>query len=114
MRISDWSSDVCSSDLGSVPAAQSTLGIASDAALQHLDEQSCAQPQMLTMRINDPDRFFRDGGRLERSEESRVGKECVSKSRSRWSSYYSNKKDQRNRNNRVQPHQTTTNQQQNT
>src|SRR3546814_1449955 len=110
MRISDWSSDVCSSDLrvrvrlltstaflerfhedqrhdagkfstryrtakltvpelgvsrlGSVPAAQSTLGIASDAALQHLDEQSCAQPQMLTMRINDTDRLFRDGGRL--------------------------------------------------
>src|SRR3546814_3360928 len=38
------------SRLGPVPAAQSTLGIASDAALQHLDEQSSAQPQMLTMR----------------------------------------------------------------
>src|SRR3546814_16898001 len=52
------------SRLGSVPATQSTLGIASDAALPHLVEHSCDQPQMLTQPINDTHRVFRAGGRL--------------------------------------------------
>src|SRR3546814_8711019 len=68
MRISDWSSDVCSSDL----------------------------PRAL------PARAVRDAGRArggllmagslpwsrKRSEERRVGKECVSTCRSRWSPYH--------------------------
>src|SRR3546814_1567686 len=66
MRISDWSSDVCSSDL--------------DIAVGGNDE---AGPQRR--------RLPRD--RLPivaeaRSEERRVGKECVSTCRSRWSPYH--------------------------
>src|SRR3546814_6292385 len=67
MRISDWSSDVCSSDLrGGV--------------------RQCGRPL--------PDELVPglDGGaadeRLPRSEERRVGKECVSTCRSRWSPYH--------------------------
>src|SRR3546814_7149706 len=67
MRISDWSSDVCSSDLE-----------AGDRGRGH------AVP-----RGRDEER--RRGGtshaRL-RSEERRVGKECVSTCRSRWSPYH--------------------------
>src|SRR3546814_2441108 len=59
LRISDWSSDVCSSDLSA----------------------SLGQPR----RGRGP-RPAQDV-RLGRSEERRVGKECVSTCRSRWSSY---------------------------
>src|SRR3546814_1208031 len=65
MRISDWSSDVCSSDL--------VLG-------HDLSEAGGA----LTMGGVETD------GRaaIDRSEERRVGKECVSTCRSRWSPYH--------------------------
>src|SRR3546814_6371061 len=62
MRISDWSSDVCSSDLGNygpwVPPFVAFLEPPSDPV------------------------------GLGRSEERRVGKECVSTCRSRWSPYH--------------------------
>src|SRR3546814_3700774 len=74
MRISDWSSDVCSSDLragrgerrgdlaGDVPGlADAGDHDAAPAGQQHRDD---------------------------RSEERRVGKECVSTGRSRWSPYH--------------------------
>src|SRR3546814_2876649 len=72
MRISDWSSDVCSSDL---PIARF-----------HQDRPfHCATGAA-------PDRQFRSMplavGTLNRSEERRVGKECVSTCRSRWSPYH--------------------------
>src|SRR3546814_1806009 len=66
MRISDWSSDVCSSDL----RATADLSAPPVAACRRL----CAH--------RGPAR--RDG----RSEERRVGKECVSTCRSRWSPYH--------------------------
>src|SRR3546814_1487852 len=72
MRISDWSSDVCSSDLSPVtplPLSASALRSPSDAA-----------PAWRTA----PRRHCRRG----RSEERRVGKECVSTCRSRWSPYH--------------------------
>src|SRR3546814_5542480 len=75
MRISDWSSDVCSSDLGSgadweikrspgkgIRAALPTAALAG--------------------------RGTQEGFRRVRSEERRVGKECVSTCRSRWSPYH--------------------------
>src|SRR3546814_8131298 len=61
MRISDWSSDVCSSDL-SAPTPTRCASRTRSAGRNHL--------------------------RSARSEERRVGKECVSTCRSRWSPYH--------------------------
>src|SRR3546814_14968122 len=70
MRMSDWSSDVCSSDLshrvrGDAERAGEDVGRAAG------DHAEPGQP---------------------RSEERRVGKECVSTCRSRWSPYHQQKK----------------------
>src|SRR3546814_4154703 len=81
MRISDWSSDVCSSDLGddyellvAVPADR----VAEAAALG----ERLGVPLTAIGRIT-------DGAAVRvRSEERRVGKECVSTCRSRWSPYH--------------------------
>src|SRR3546814_5833062 len=88
MRISDWSSDVCSSDLRdglddagervvrprrevgervATPLRQIERAIVEDAAEEPARVTRCHQP---------------------RSEERRVGKECVSTCRSRWSPYH--------------------------
>src|SRR3546814_6055803 len=88
MRISDWSSDVCSSDLFSFP-------------VPHLPEASMiprySRPDMVA--IWEPESKFRIWFEIEahatdalaelgvRSEERRVGKECVSTCRSRWAPY---------------------------
>src|SRR3546814_5910408 len=65
MRISDWSSDVCSSD----------LRCESPAPLKHETQGA--------LRVSMAWRDFAG-----RSEERRVGKECVSTCRSRWSPYH--------------------------
>src|SRR3546814_18040633 len=90
MRISDWSSDVCSSDLGG--------GAAGECA--DLDDvkrgtpvlsQSCSDVQQSTeVALVGSDSFRPRRG--QRSEERRVGKECVSTCRSRWSPYHSETK----------------------
>src|SRR3546814_7116439 len=64
MRISDWSSDVCSSDL---MRGDDVIGMILDPDSQRL-------------------RFLK--AESKRSEERRVGKECVSTGRSRWSPYH--------------------------
>src|SRR3546814_10337440 len=82
MRISDWSSDVCSSDLHLDPL---------DVEIFLLE-----QAVMDQRRVVEADRDARIGGRgdrlgpdaADRSEERRVGKECVSTCRSRWSPYH--------------------------
>src|SRR3546814_6912086 len=78
MRISDWSSDVCSSDLRpSTPARQPLGGAQAIAA----NNECRAMPGIRLPA----------GTRLSgsvRSEERRVGKECVSTCRSRWSPYH--------------------------
>src|SRR3546814_4794559 len=101
MRISDWSSDVCSSDLNKValgarctmkadmvfihvrPRCRHTLG-----SSFNIDER-----QVITTGFS---RCIRMVGQYVgtgintsnvRSEERRVGKECVSTCRSRWSPY---------------------------
>src|SRR3546814_7811206 len=83
MRISDWSSDVCSSDLiaqgadqGGVQALQLGDPLQMPPAMQVLVGQQRYEIAILAKII--------EGG-LNRSEERRVGKECVSKCRSRWS-----------------------------
>src|SRR3546814_15527371 len=88
MRISDWSSDVCSSDLiGALGLAQQPI----HPLMGGLQPQLAGTGQTLRRRI-DPDH----PARLQpvrpqqlRSEERRVGKECVSTCRSRWSPYHS-------------------------
>src|SRR3546814_4039418 len=96
LRISDWSSDVCSSDL----AIQQTLGGDQMRAIQHLSIQAdgaCARRlgecrhhapgpfELLLCRLKD---FVDYCDLIGRSEERRVGKECVSTCRSRWSAYH--------------------------
>src|SRR3546814_10448153 len=74
MRISDWSSDVCSSDLHVGPyillfqLSQRLLGSTFDEFFEI---------ELLKLVRRD-----------DRSEERRVGKECVSTCRSRWSPYH--------------------------
>src|SRR3546814_2208493 len=78
MRISDWSSDVCSSDLSgprplTEPHPPIWLGGFNDAVLKRIGEHCDG---WIPVYHND---------QVARSEERRVGKECVSTCRSRWS-----------------------------
>src|SRR3546814_6364403 len=73
MRISDWSSDVCSSDLGDEARVLVPLG----------DD---VRPPDVSEELRDRLVFLFRTAR--RSEERRVGKECVSTCRSRWSPYH--------------------------
>src|SRR3546814_2250091 len=86
MRISDWSSDVCSSDL------DRSGGVEGDAAvLQQPLEPAAAggKPALQALGRQAAAVFGGDeGAQLLRSEERRVGKEWVSTCRSRWSSYH--------------------------
>src|SRR3546814_5206439 len=93
MRISDWSSDVCSSDLGGsamlLPYGwQLAFTNSRSRELRH-----CVRPQSF-LAVSTPLHCacategwaigrYRYG--QQRSEERRVGKECVSTCRSRWS-----------------------------
>src|SRR3546814_2137359 len=78
MRISDWSSDVCSSDLRESPSRAGQL------------ETRCCPRTFGTPRAasNQQDRWTSRQRARVRSEERRVGKECVSTCRSRWSPYH--------------------------
>src|SRR3546814_6781081 len=81
MRISDWSSDVCSSDLpGMMHALLVNLVACSLLFIVLLLER------MDLERMGDM--LARLRARESRSEERRVGKECVSTCRSRWSPYH--------------------------
>src|SRR3546814_9815489 len=84
IRISDWSSDVCSSDL---PRAKSTGSGMLDQAISSVNEFLIGVPQGLynaASAVTDPIASLIVGDDA-RSEERRVGKECVSTCRSRWS-----------------------------
>src|SRR3546814_6881868 len=93
MRISDWSSDVCSSDLDQSADDADQRGLAG--AVRAEQGEDLAGPdfqvdilQRLKARIVSFRQVRdRDDGR-HRSEERRVGKECVSTCRSRWPSYH--------------------------
>src|SRR3546814_13070857 len=128
MRISDWSSDVCSSDLFAgenierlipadtdpfIPATQRLVAptglpmlpdhrifepvSAQEPEAQRLPASACPKlrtiPAVLDSVVGphpDHDPVFDIGlvEALTRSEERRVGKECVSTCRSRWSPYH--------------------------
>src|SRR3546814_18375746 len=100
MRISDWSSDVCSSDLsGDGPyslyqrARLSYFGrVGYNYKEKYLAEFLWRVDGSYIFPPNQRFGFFPGitvGWRIsdERSEERRVGKECVSTCRSRWSPY---------------------------
>src|SRR3546814_2119567 len=87
MRISDWSSDVCSSDLLANDACHLAGRPLVSAAIMRFDGQlstfkSHEQGDKPCYRC-----LFgpQPGDPKERSEERRVGKDCVSTCRSRWS-----------------------------
>src|SRR3546814_16763091 len=98
MRISDWSSDVCSSDLHDLEAFQKAPHGPHDQqeaeAEQRID--GIAQLQIFVglldeIAIERPDEIDdrqRRQYRVQRSEECRVGKEGGSTCRSRWSPYH--------------------------
>src|SRR3546814_16953222 len=103
MRISDWSSDVCSSDLRQTADALALLAelrgavSRSELVLEYQPKVRAGDRALVGLkalvRWDHPDR-----GRImpdtfiplaeRRSEERRVGKECVSTCRSRWSPYH--------------------------
>src|SRR3546814_14029791 len=108
MRISDWSSDVCSSDLG---ARHDALQDRTLIDVDLLDAQLVDVSAVIVLGVGDRglQHLKQDAGRLargvledvarlvdrfaaneisNRSEERRVGKECVSTCRSRWSPYH--------------------------
>src|SRR3546814_11578391 len=98
MRISDWSSDVCSSDL---PVGAVERGRAVSIAVGRIDQRAMHGESPWRIRPGaigrpPPNGFCVNAARLiglvaqekGRSEESRGGKECVSKCRARWSPYH--------------------------
>src|SRR3546814_3190907 len=100
MRISDWSSDVCSSDLSCIiigdvrRKAQVARRTQVQADLDPVDVGAAAvdrigvevdRREQARLNIAPVDVI---GGDVDRSEERRVGKECVSTCRSRWSPYH--------------------------
>src|SRR3546814_14200725 len=102
MRISDWSADVCSSDLRKQAIQSHRQRLPTRPPSDHLspDRRRLQHPNPYILR-----NFFltrtwtrtlsvHRGGDIMRSEERRVGKECVSTCRSRWSKYHSKQKQQ--------------------
>src|SRR3546814_15272934 len=107
MRISDWSSDVCSSDLEGAIAGGDEID-ETDARRHEgrADQQRGGNGETgdpgeaagITVadglgdpfidRVDDADAGFQQGAEDHRSEERRVGKECVGQGRSRWSPYH--------------------------
>src|SRR3546814_6568894 len=83
MRISDWSSDVCSSDLSSAGQSIRRFCPVRRRAKQRRTvarrEQQGVDPSLRQKCHSQA------GAAGYRSEERRVGKECVSTCRSRWS-----------------------------
>src|SRR3546814_19873425 len=90
MRISDWSSDVCSSDLAIAAAGVFHVGdVAVDQLVVAVAERHA--PKRLARRLAGGEQAVRQRVVVgeQRSEERRVGKACVSTCRSRWSPYHS-------------------------
>src|SRR3546814_10788477 len=89
MRISDWSSDVCSSDLDIEIESSSVenRGSINSEGEVGIARRPPGMPVGAASAASFPARC-RLNQRSWRSEERRVGKECVSTCRSRWSPYH--------------------------
>src|SRR3546814_5930387 len=84
MRISDWSSDVCSSDLGGCCEHECENGF--PRAGTGIPRGRCPALSALMSRENTS--IIVTATKFSaRAEERRVGKECVSTCRSGWSAY---------------------------
>src|SRR3546814_16732176 len=121
MRISDWSSDVCSSDLllSLIVVVIDGRKLIGEQARRLFKTQASGDEKVGEQRVAQPVAIASAGAlgavrgeaaqadlaenvvvvhrdephiRPPRSEERRVGKECVSTYRSRWSPYHSKKK----------------------
>src|SRR3546814_16508379 len=99
MRISDWSSDVCSSDLqqwcfscASFPALSTQSHEISKfiERASYLAQAPHCLPSTVAGQIVMDQQPVHETAHF-RSAERRVGKECVSTCRSRWSPYHSHK-----------------------
>src|SRR3546814_12598611 len=107
MRISDWSSDVCSSDLAWTGRAVHPMAIAllesSGIPTEHLrskswEEFATAGAPEIDIVITVCDSVAGEVCPIwPRSEERRVGNECVSTGRERWSPYHKKTKQHQNR-----------------
>src|SRR3546814_15661237 len=114
MRISDWSSDVCSSDLrqvvplvkeGALPGTMDVDLKVEDKSPWHAsvglnNDYSADTTKLRSMVTIGHDNLWQRGDAFSltyftRSEERRVGKECVSTCRSRWSPYTEKKNKQK-------------------
>src|SRR3546814_16451824 len=95
MRISDWSSDVCSSDLSgqdqhrpldeqAAPSAGAVVGGHGD----HGVASSSSHCSKTSLHRTASHRFSRSSATASRSEERRFGQACVSTCRSRLSPYH--------------------------
>src|SRR3546814_11821528 len=113
MRISDWSSDVCSSDLTVreiverwAPAGENNT----EAYAKHVASLINADPDMIVdvknysimrglvigiLKHENGIQPYPDAQIDERSEERRVGKECVSTCRTQWSPVNNKKKEKK-------------------
>src|SRR3546814_20060288 len=100
MRISDWSSDVCSSDLDALRLAPDRIAgvillsgnaFPDNPANVDIRRDDVAAGRCEALRALMKGRgavFVSPSCPAARSEERRVGKECVSTCRSRWSPYH--------------------------
>src|SRR3546814_19405922 len=99
MRISDWSSDVCSSDLIEWPGAVFVRSKGDERSRTCTEHTRCGPTSRLehVACIQPPEgpgphrQYWWTNAPMQgmgRSEERRVGKECVSTCRSRWSPYH--------------------------
>src|SRR3546814_17256038 len=98
MRISDWSSDVCSADLvfaGDNSSLASVKAVSENYPLRGTIKLAAApfEDGRDVHRVPAPGDAWADTRlwqdlQLKSSEERRVGKECVSTCRSRWSPYH--------------------------
>src|SRR3546814_17269826 len=97
MRISDWSSDVCSSDLELRSGTQASVEVRptyglTDAEVERVIEESFefaeedVRARMLIEARNEAGTVLRAPEKelVQSSEERRAGKECVRTCRSRW------------------------------
>src|SRR3546814_10907238 len=91
MRISDWSSDVCSSDLQRESLSRAATWLSQKVIRTEVSDPMSgffavsrkAFEEALPNHSNVGFKIM-----LDRSEERRVGNECVSTCRSRWSPYH--------------------------
>src|SRR3546814_9178145 len=82
IRISDWSSDVCSSDL----VQQVLINLIRNSVQAMMGEPR--REIRISTSLSSGDMVEVSVADTGRSEERRVGKECVSTCRSRWSPYH--------------------------